>query len=325
MTERSTHLLLGLEADNLLAFLALLGLLRTLEHERPEWRARVSWTVDAPPVRPVLHVATVGTEDEIVTAVAEGLNDLGRHHDFGGIKDLKLSPKEATERLRHAATADRYVADLWAALVSDGAVRDKGKTLEVEPTPLCLLSGQGHMHFMSRLASVPREAVQERERLRDAMFRPWTRCDATHSFRWDPQEDVRYALRATDPTNPKTKEGTQHGANRLAAVGVSVLTVVPRMRAGKVRLGVVGGEHRNGFVFTWPIWRHPVSLAGIQSLLGHTRLDNEATRHALGVVELRRTRQIQVGRYKNVTRAEAVYSPSDNRRVVEEAVDMRYR
>ena len=32
----------GLEADNLLAFLALLGLLRALETVREEWRPRVS-------------------------------------------------------------------------------------------------------------------------------------------------------------------------------------------------------------------------------------------------------------------------------------------
>lgn len=307
MTERSTHRLAGLEADNLLAFLALLGILRTLENARPKWHARVSWTVDAPPVRPMLTVAKPRTGGKIVAAIVEGLNDLGRHHDFGGIRDLKMSREEATERLRDAAAGDRYVSNLWASLISDAALRDKGKMVEAEPTPLCLLSGQGHMHFMSRLASVPRDTNQETERLRETIFGRWTRRDTTHSFRWDPQEDVRYALRATDPTDTKTKKGTQHGANRLAAVGLSALTVVPRNRAGKVQLSVVGGEHHDGFAFTWPIWRHPVSLAGIRSLLGHTRLDNAATRDALGVVELRRARQIQVGRYKNVTRAETVY------------------
>lgn len=307
MSERTTHRLAGLEADNLLAFLALLGILHTLEHARPRWHARVSWTVDAPPVRPMLTVAKPRTESEIVAAVAEGLNDLvGRHHDFGGIKDLKMSREEATERLRDAAASDRYASNLWASLVSDAALRDKGKNVEAEPTPLCLLSGQGHMHFMSRLASVPKDANRETERLHETIFGPWTRRDTTQSFRWDPQEDVRYALRANDPTDTKTKEGTQHGANRLATVGLSALTVVPRHRAGKVRLSVVGGEHHRGFAFTWPIWRHPVSLAGIRSLLSHPRLDNAATRDALGVVELRRARQIQVGRYKNVTRAETV-------------------
>lgn len=319
MTERSTHRLAGLEPDNLLAFLALLGMLRTLDHSRLEWRARVGWTMDTPPVRPVLAVAAPATEDEILAAVAEGLKDLARRHDFGQIKDLKLSREEATNRLRNVVAGDRYISDLWAALISDAAVRDKNKVQEAEPTPLCLLFGQGHMHFMSRLASVPQESappargsgrkkitIRETDCLREALFKTWTRPDATFSFRWDPHEDVRYALRATDPTDSKTKETTQHGANRLAAVGLSVLTVVPRLRAGTAQLGVAGGERSGGFAFTWPIWRDPISLATIRSLLGHTGLDKPATREALGVVELRRARRISVGKFMNFTRAEAV-------------------
>lgn len=319
MTERSTHRLAGLEPDNLLAFLALLGMLRTLDHSRLEWRARVGWTMDTPPVRPVLAVAAPATEDEILAAVAEGLKDLARRHDFGQIKDLKLSREEATDRLRNVVAGDRHISDLWAALISDAAVRDKNKVQEAEPTPLCLLFGQGHMHFMSRLASVPQESappargsgrkkitIRETDCLREALFKTWTRPDATFSFRWDPHEDVRYALRATDPTDSKTKETTQHGANRLAAVGLSVLTVVPRLRAGTAQLGVAGGERSGGFAFTWPIWRDPISLATIRSLLGHTGLDKPATREALGVVELRRARRISVGKFMNFTRAEAV-------------------
>ena len=116
MTESSTHRLAGLEPDNLLAFLALLGMLRTLEHVRSAWRPRVAWTVDTPPVRPTLTVATQAAEDEIIAAVSEGLAGLADRHDFSRLKDLKLSPKEAAERLRIAVTRDRYTSDLWAAL-----------------------------------------------------------------------------------------------------------------------------------------------------------------------------------------------------------------
>ena len=324
MTERSTHRLAGLEPDNLLAFLALLGMLRTLEHVRPAWRPRVNWTVDTPPVRPTLTVAAQATEDTTVAAVAEGLTDLAHRHDFDQLKDLKLSPREAAERLRMAVTRDRYTSDLWAALVSDAAVRDKNKTQEAEPTPLCLLFGQGHMHFMARLASVPQElappargagrrktAVAATDCLREALFEPWTRPDATFSFRWDPHEDVRYALRATDPTDSRTKETTQHGANRLAAIGLSALTVVPRLRGTTAQLAVVGGkrERGGGFTFTWPIWRHAISLAAIRSLLGHGGLDKRATRDALGIFELRRARRISVGKFMNFTRAESIGEP----------------
>ena len=114
----------------------------------------------------------------------------------------------------------RYVSDLWAALISDAAVR-KGTA---EPTPLCLLFGQEHMHFMSRLASVPQQSeppkrgtgrrkmiIRETDCLHEALFETWLRPDDTDSFRWDPREDVRYApppppirrsnkQRSTEPT-----------------------------------------------------------------------------------------------------------------------------
>ena len=324
MTERSTYRLAGLEPDNLLAFLALLGMLRTLEHVRPAWRPRVAWTIDTPPVRPTLTVVAQTTEDEVVAAVADGLADLAGRHDFGELKDLKLSPAETAERLRRAVTRDRYTSDLWAALASDAAVRDKKKMQEAEPTPLCLLFGQGHMHFMSRLASVPQQSVPpargsgrsratigETDCLREALFESWTRPDATFSFRWDPHEDVRYALRATDPTDSKTKETTQHGANRLGGIGLSAVTAVPRLRGTTAQLAVLGGkrERGGGFAFTWPIWRHPISLAAIRSLLGHTGLARLVTWDALGIVELRRARRISVGKFMNFTRAESIGEP----------------
>ena len=318
MTEPTAHRLDGLEPDNLLSFMALLGLLRTLEEARPGWRPRVSWTVDEPPLRPSLHVAEEVAGNAIVEAAAEGLAALARRHDFEGLSDLTLLPDEAERRLRKAAGSDRYTADLWAALVSNAAITRDGK--KVDPTPLCLMFGQGHQHFLSRLASVPQRTVppkrgagrnkseiSETKCLREALFVPWKRLDATDSFRWDPHEDVRYALRARDPTDSKTKEATQHGANRLAAVGLSVLTVVPRYRAGKVRLALLGGGREPDGVDTlnWPIWREPIGLAGIRALLDHPYLDRPETRAALGVVERRRARRIVFGKYMNFTRAEA--------------------
>ena len=125
-TERR-HRLDGLTPDNLLAFLALLGLLRSLEEAAPFWQPRVAWSVDAPPMRPVLSLA-VGVERVIVVATAAaGLNRLAARHDFAPLKNLRFPQEAAAEKLRAAAAGDRYTADLWAALVSDAAVRERNK------------------------------------------------------------------------------------------------------------------------------------------------------------------------------------------------------
>ena len=322
MTPMQQHRLDGLEPDNLLAFLALLGLMRVLEEACSRWQPRVAWTVGTPPVRPELHLSEFTTREEIATSVASALTDLAVRHNFEPYRDLKLPPHEASSRLLMAARGDRYVADLWAALMSDSATRERNRTAEVEPTPLCLLFGQGHQHFLERLSTVPQDetppprridgknsAITAAECVSEALFQPWARPDATRSFRWDPHEDVRYALRATNPTDSKTKETTQHGANRLAAIGLSVLTVVPRRFGGYVRLGVLGGS-RDGdgsFLFTWPIWRDPIRLAAIRSLLGHPGLDDGAIRVTLGIVERRRARRVSSGKFMNFTRAESIF------------------
>jgi hypothetical protein len=140
--------------------------------------------------------------------------------------------------------------------------------------------------------------------LSEALFQPWRRDDPTFSFRWDPDEDVRYALMAGDPTDTAYKVGTQHGANRLAAIGLAALTLVPEMRAGRVRPSIVGGaSDANGFSFTWPIWREPATLSTIRALLAHPGLRKPGALAHLGVDQVLVARRISVGKFMNFSRA----------------------
>jgi len=322
------HLLVGLEPDNLLAFLALLGLLRALEagdRERldgDKLRPRASWSLDAPPLRPVLHLARALTMAEVAAETARGVAILAEAHRFDGRNDLNHTRAEARSLLEPAESGDR--AELLAALMTDAAIKDEDKpdTAPIDPTPLCLLFGQGHQHFLDRLARVPAEpAPPPRGRrktavtltaadcLTEALFAPWHRSDPTFSFRWDPEEDVRYALMAGNPTDAAYKPGTQHGANRLAAVGLAVLTVVPETRAGRVRPAIPGGAWKDGFSFAWPIWREPASLSAIRALLGHPDLRTTEGLGHLGVEHVLVARRISVGKFMNFTRAQALSLP----------------
>ncbi|MBW7056297.1 hypothetical protein KY389_06245 [Paracoccus bogoriensis] len=67
------HRLGGLEPDNLLAVMALLGLLRALETARPDWQPRAFWDVETHPWRPVLTLAVPQTEAAVAEAAAEGV------------------------------------------------------------------------------------------------------------------------------------------------------------------------------------------------------------------------------------------------------------
>jgi len=320
MTGATAHRLTGLEPDNLLAFLALLGLLRALETVRPEWHPRAYWDVEHAPLRPSLRLARHVSVHEITANTAKGVDTLTQLHSFDGQKDLNYSRSQCRKLLKEAAKSGqlekRGHADLLAALMSDAATKDDKKE-PVDPTPLCLLFGQGHQHFLERLESVPHDPIPPRrgrgkqaieisaaDCLEEALFQSWHRSDPTFSFRWDPEEDVRYALMAGNPTDAAYKPGTQHGANRLAAVALSVLTVTPEMRAERVRPRIVGGRFdRNGFSFAWPIWREPATLAAIRALLAHPALRGTGSLAHLSVDYIMVTRRTSVGKYMNFTRA----------------------
>jgi hypothetical protein len=325
LTAATSHRLEGLESDNLLAFLALLGLLRSLESadkERAEDEKlypRTAWEVDMPPLRPTLFLARPMTQNEVCACAAHGVTVLSATHKFDARKDLNYSEEECRLQLKQEAETcrlrERDGADLWAALMNDAAIKDDKKEL-VDPTPLCLLFGQGHQHFLERLASVPREpappprgkgknavSVSEAECLGEALFQPWHRNDPTFSFRWDPEEDVRYALMAGDPTDNAYKAGTQHGANRLAAVGLAAL----KQRAGRVRPTIIGGMSTSaGFSFAWPIWHDPATLTTIRSLLSHPDLRKADALENLGVDHVLVANRISVGKFMNFARARSV-------------------
>ena len=316
MTPSSTHRLEGLEPDNLLAFLALLGLLRALE--AAGWRPRVHW--EGLPPRPVLSLPDARTQVEVAEKAAEGCTALALDYDFAGERDLAFDAARGHDLLKATATPEtRGRAAVLGSLFSDGALREDGR---IQPTPLCALFGQGHQHFLSRLADVPRggrpKALAKRRpppdlnapnKLAAALFQAWERADETDSFRWDPAEDRRYALRFE---NPSTDAGrTVHGANRLAAIGLAALPGAAVVRRRGTRFLCLGAEldGAGGVTIMWPIWDCPASLAAIQALLAHPDLVAEGAAdklQRLGVVERRRARRIANGKFMHFTRAERV-------------------
>jgi hypothetical protein len=323
MTGSTEHRLTGLEPDNLLAFLALLGLLRALGKNRPDWYPRARWDVENPPTRPVLVLREPATARAVADAAAAGCEALAKDYEFGEWKVPNGGRVEGRALLRtcvEAGPTRRDCADVLSALFSDIAVKEADGT--VIPTPLCLLFGQGHQYFLERLSLVPRQACAPprgrgkkavtptpTETLTEALFETWKRIDPSPSFRWDPEEDRRYALRFLDPS--KDTALTVHGANRLAALGLPILTVAPATIRSRIRLLTIGVRQRSGVTeITWPIWTRAASLNGIRALLTHPLLQqnepDKAKLRSIGIHEARRARRVSVGKFLNFTRAVAI-------------------
>ena len=315
MTASTEHRLEGLEPDNLLAFLALLGLLRALE--TMGWRPRAYWA--GLPLRPILVLRQAETQQVVAQAAADGCADLAKDHDFGGEKDLTFEGARARALLEAALRPETHGRSvLMGSLFSDGALKDDGRILA---PPLCAMFGQGHQHFLTRLSEVargvlPKAMAKRRPQpdlnspayLQAALFVPWSRIDETDGFRWDPAEDRRYALRFKNPSADAGR--TVHGANRLASVGLAALPGAAVVRRRGVRFLTLGAEAGpdGALGVTWPIWNRAASLTAIQALFGHPALvsaDQVILSH-LGVVERRRALRIANGKFMNFTRAEVV-------------------
>ena len=308
--QQSDHRLIGLEPDNLLAFLALLGVLRSLDHQGI--RVRVSWS--GQPLRPVLHFPQTVTQDALLEVVSSGCAELAKVHDFDRA-DLSFATADARAMLERAHSTP-LAQDLWSALLSDGALKEGDE--DAQAAPLCAMFGQGHQHFLQRLTDIPqgkltKELAKQKKPpnlnassyLAAALFATWNRSDPTESFRWDPAEDRRYALRFE---NPSTDKGlTVHGANRLAAIGFPLLTSVPA-RLRRIRLTPRGGhwDRKTGtFSFRWPIWQQSATLPAILALLNHPKLEQGSIAE-LSITTVFQADRISVGKFFNFTRARRV-------------------
>lgn len=295
--------LAGLEVDNLLAFLALLGLLRSVESSKPEWAVRASWT--GPPWRAQLHLEQSATEEEVASAANAGIEVLAARFDVDGRKNVAFHAAE------YRAYARRVQQDpIGAALAASLSVEHPvGAQDKLYAAPLVMMFGQGHQNFLERLIGVTRgvqgsadRATNEARKLREALFQPWTRTDESDGFRWDPEEDQRYALRFGDPSKAGAA-ATVHGANRLAAIGLLSYPCVPSRRGHRPRVPGVSDEREVAFV--WPVWRPALPLIAVERVLAHPAVIDPQPHKlaALGVVELYRARRVSNGKFLNVTRA----------------------
>jgi hypothetical protein len=313
------HRLDGLEPGNLLGFLALLGLLRALEAERPEWHPSAHWSVSDPPLRPVLTLSTPQSRQELCEAAAKGVERLTALLDFRDASDLKVEVKNARDLCKTAAgqakEGERYFVDLCASLFSDAVTDDEKK--RVEPTFLAYPS-VATSNFLKNFKAIAKSGIPE-NRPRDpsypkspadclcqALFLPWNRSDRPvkgSGLRWDPDEAKRHALQWRAPT--KDPPTTQHGAYRLAIIGLSALTAVPTSLGTRVTLSVLGGAGSGDrFSLAWPIWTTPISLAAIRALLSHPQLRKQGALDYLGVDHVRVARRISLDRLRNFTVAE---------------------
>jgi len=267
--------LTGLDAQNPLAFLAALGLLRVLDDHALRMkleRPRLAFD-DRGQQQPMLSCVNRSFE-EVVGVILEdaarrasdpvlqlAYDDNGNRVPATAAKatrDLKPSPALARHILDEAAQAERPTADLAAAFFSELVQDNNGNT---KPTALHFTAGQ--QPFLKMVDDL-RKGIGPAD-LAEALLGPWTGTSTLPSLSWDATVSRQYALRATNPA--KEKRGSIPAANWLALVGLSFFPVMV-LRHRLITTRVNGGWKDS--VLSWPLWSPLASSRTVASLL---RLD----------------------------------------------------
>lgn len=329
MTATKSHRLDGLEPDNLLAFLALLGLLRALEISRRNWRPRVHWDMVQAPLRPILTTRDVTTHQDVSEAVLEGLQVFQKalrpfswpRTKQGNSKKRALlanpfrqrSLSKRCIRARGASEANsekRAIWELRCDLIagSGGSRVDRKKKDAFDVSPMKLPSGQ--MTFIG--AQFDAISACHVEDIRKCLFQTWTYGHKGNSLRFSPVDAQRYAYLASDPSPEGSR--TELGASALAGLGLLNLT----MSEGRPRWRMVAyaGSRSEGKV-CWPIWGAEDGVgASFQMILAMLRTlapdaqQHPSIRHLVPMIASARRYVLdpKQGDYGNVTRAELSFT-----------------
>lgn len=318
------HVLTGLDGANPLAFLAALGTLRLLSLN---WRGRtvgLGWTLAAGAWRPILHIQPEATPDEVIEAVHANVPGVGDLFDADLLAECERAgpekgqgkpkwrdklrfPRDAFARRSRAGARDaawdtRESIDRLAAWSTD-AVAEEVEGVEVARwTVFDFTAGQqtfiGMVRELAELGTI--------DHTRAALFGPWSYAPGVVSMRWDPIDEGRqYALQAVDPTDSaRNPILSVPGANLLALAAMPFFPLIPVGKTAE-QPGLRGRE------FRWPIWRAPVGIPVVASILSLRLLTRSplprSELRAMGIEEVYRSRIVQPsGRYRNFTPAEAV-------------------
>lgn len=229
------------------------------------------------------------------------------HLNYGPDTKFNAEVWRAYEQQAQATAYEQpFHTNTLAALCSSACEDEEG---DAEDTAFRTMRGTGRQHFLKHMAN--QLLTLTPEHLTKTLFAPWAYDDPTEalSLRWDPLDDVRYALRWRNPSGDplRKSQGGMIGASALAVAGLPLHPVHPRQ----------SGLHTTGFseikratTWTWPLWETPIDLATARSIIALADIQEAEPDHGQlrprGVFGLYRSERFNRDKYRNFTPAFAV-------------------
>jgi hypothetical protein len=278
--KRNDIILTGLIGSNPLGALSAFGLLRicdeipALKGARLSWGLYHDWTA-------VLNTPGDICKDELLELMIA--RQQKRSLDiFGWSDDIKVDPKEYHEILKRQAEAatlhNRLDVDYFAAFGSD--IVTARSTADVKPTAFHMTAGrQKFLNSIQKLGNSMKKDTKKA--FEEALFGPWKYADKYHSLYWDPSTERLHALCHLAPT--KEDPRCVRGAIWLA---IEALPLFPTA-AIYGRLATTGFTKDKPVTLVWPIWKTPISLDMLRTLLMTS--DDKASLERRGVIAIYRS------------------------------------
>lgn len=266
----TTFKLTALKGNHPLGFLAACGLLRCCHEWGDFGSVKLAWETGLGQFTAVLHGAT--TLD--IGALTQMLKCRGKQQRQSSA--LKWSTKiDDRQKFRETGKSllaggqrpfDRDPFDTLSSFASDVVTTNKG---ELRPTLFSMTSGQQSLvKSILELAGQPKKkggAARPftENAIREALVGPWQYQDGEHALGWDPQTQRLHALRHKLPA----KDTANRSVRAAVFLASQALPLFPCFAVnGKLR--TTGFHHEDGEDwFSWPIWRQPISLDALRSLL----------------------------------------------------------
>lgn len=260
-------LLPGLDGTNPLGFLAALGVLRVLSFQ--EQGVKLSWRLSDGTWRPEVFGVRVPLPD-LGAELHAAIRNLDRSA-WSIDKELPFLAarlrEHASKSVANSSQSNRLSADTLAAFGAE-CCREKKKVKKEEieifkDTEFRLVrSGDNQHNGLLAYAQFTLDDCNA-EQIQNSLASDWLYRDEKRSFRWDPAEDRGYALQWGNPSDDGAL--TERGANCLALFGMTCFPVIPVN--DQVETTGFGLKEPKQASLTWPVWKHPINLGVVRSLL----------------------------------------------------------
>lgn len=287
--------LTGLKGHHPLGFLAACGLLRCCHEWNDFGSVKLAWLDKASQFTAVLHSAVnldFTKLTQMLVCRAKQQRESAALTWSTKIDSLTEFRKTGHELLRQPVKREVYDAlAMLCSLASDIVTSKKDSLL---PTDFDLTSGnQSFLKSIRELAGEPKTKggkpnVFTEEDVTETLRGPWKYRDDDHSLGWDPQTQRLHALRGKLPAQDTEKRSVR----TAVFLASQALPLFPCFAVGG-KLRTTGFHRDNGDDwFAWPIWRDPISVDTLRSLLAHPFNNDLQSR---GVEVVYRCRRVRTG------------------------------